>query len=109
MRVVSQILVALALTSCMVQISQALPTANDNMVMKRDGLPLVGDLLGGGLGGASSPATNAYVKPAGHGKKNKMGNKVHHKVGSKKQNKFKKVKKVKKVKHAAADKNMTLE
>ncbi|KAL9548794.1 hypothetical protein MBANPS3_005513 [Mucor bainieri] len=44
MRMVSQLLVALALTSCMVQISQALP-ATDNMLMERDGPPLVDDLL----------------------------------------------------------------
>ncbi|KAL9548796.1 hypothetical protein MBANPS3_005515 [Mucor bainieri] len=41
MRMVSQLLIALALTSCMVQLSQALPAA-DNMLMERDGLPLVG-------------------------------------------------------------------
>ncbi|KAK4515192.1 uncharacterized protein ATC70_002802 [Mucor velutinosus] len=106
MRVVSQLFVALALTSCMIQISQALPTT-DNMVMKRDGLPLVGDLLGGALGGGDSRATNVSARPAGQRKKNKMGNnKVHPKKGSMKQNNFKKVKKVKKAKkakHATTD------
>ncbi|KAG1123076.1 hypothetical protein G6F42_010881 [Rhizopus arrhizus] len=111
MRVISQLVVALALTSCMVQISQALPTT-DNMVLKRDGLPLVGDLLGGTLGGGSSSSgTNANVMPAGHGKKNKTGKKnkagkkVHHK---KKPNNRNMIKHAKKVKHADGDRSMAL-
>ncbi|KAL7316537.1 hypothetical protein PS15m_005620 [Mucor circinelloides] len=107
MRVISQLVVALTLASCMVQISQALP-ATDNMVLKRDGLPLVGDLLGGTLGGGSSSSgTNANVKPAGHGnkiktgKKIKNGKKVHHKKPKNRSG-------IKQVKHADADRSMAL-